>query len=336
MNTNRINIFHALITALLGCMLCVNWNVASAEEVAVCETRNLSVEYVRPKKAPDVCPPDKTALNRSYILCVPPKLKTDPKPLPLVLVLHGAGGSADTFKGRIQFEVTGVKNEFIVAYPNGCEQVVVPDLNDPTKTIQVLSCNGGSWNGQAAQPRGISERCKIDDIGFIDRVIEDIRLSYPLTRIFAFGHSKGGIAAYTLACDRPNVFSAIGVTASTLTDATCALPDSVSIFHVHNLEDKNVPFDGGGDNNWPSAREGLQFWATKNQCILPINEHDYSDDMCLKAVCQTDLNLELCLLNSPGFESYDAHNYNTYDAAFMAGNKKHKNIRDGFVEKYLE
>jgi len=328
MNINRINFFHASITALLGCVLCANWNVAGANEIADCETRNLNVNYVRPAGAPKTCPAT-AVLDRSYILCVPPKLKTDPKPLPLVLVLHGAGGSADTFKGRVQFEVSGVKagkKEFITAYPNGCER---GENNS-------LVCNGGNWNGQSIKKRGVSEICGINDVGFIDQVIEDIRLRYPLTQIYAFGHSKGGIFAYTLACDRPNIFSAIGVTASTLTDATCALPDGVSIYHVHNLQDANVPFGGGGDNEWPSAREGLQFWAAKNRCVLPIDEHDFNKDKCLEAVCQTDLNLELCLISSPGFEDFDAHNYNTYDAAFEAQNKKHKIIRDSFVESFLK
>jgi len=327
MNTNRINVSHVLISALLGCVLFFDWIVAGAEEIADCETHTLAMNYNKPLK-PAGCPASQE-LSRSYILCVPPKLKTDPKPLPLVLVLHGAGGSADTFKGRVQFEVSGVKavkKEFITAYPNGCEI----GENDS------LVCNGGNWNGQSVEKRGVSERCGVKDIDFIDEVIEDIRLRYPLTQIFAFGHSKGGIFAYTLACDRPQVFSAIGVTASTLTDATCTPPVGVSIFHVHNLQDANIPFNGGGDNYWPSAREGLQFWATKNQCILPVDEHDFNKDKCLEAVCQTDLNLELCLISSPGFEDFDAHNYNTYDTAFETQNKKHKNIRDSFVERYLK
>mgnify|MGYP001278515704 CR=1 FL=1 len=335
MNANFINPFRILGAAVLGCALCVSWNVASSQEDESCELRNLAINYVRPAGAPKACPAT-GVLNRSYILCVPSKLNTDPEPVPLVLVFHGAGGSADTFKGRVQFELRGSTDEFITAYPNGCEQVEIPNPNDPLKTIRVVSCNGGNWNGQSVEKRGVSEIWGIDDISFIGQIIEDIRLRYPLTKIYAFGHSKGGILAYTLACDRPDIFSAIGVTASTLTDATCNLPDGVSIFHVHNLRDVNVPFEGGGDNNWPSARDGLQFWAAKNRCILPTSEQDFSEDMCLEAVCETDLNLELCLLDSPGFEGFDAHNYNTYDAAFMAGNKKHKNIRDAFVERYLE
>jgi poly(3-hydroxybutyrate) depolymerase len=336
MNANFIDALRAVSAAVFGCVLCVSWNVAGAEEVVNCEELNLPMKYVRPADAEDTCPL-KADLKRSYILCVPSKLIADPEPVPLVLVFHGAGGAAGTFKGRIQFELKGAANEFITAYPNGCRKGMGKNfVCDELYPLQENE-NGANWNGQSApDARGISERCKINDVSFIDKVIDDIKLHYSLTQIFAFGHSKGGIFAYTLACDRSNVFSAIGVTASTLTDATCAPSNGVSIFHVHNLQDENVPFYDGGANKWPSAEDGLKFWETQNNCTLPINEHDFSDDMCLKAICSTDLNFELCLLDSIGPLDSTPHNYNTYDAAFMAGNKKHKNIRDAFVERYLE
>lgn len=334
----RLNHYYSagsLATTILGCALSVCWNSASALEGMVCEQRSLTMSYVQPSNEPRRCPASGN-IERSYILCVPSKLKAEPEPASLVLAFHGAGESSSgtAFQNRVQFEVSGLQNEFITAYPNGCR------VEGPLGQ-RVFICNGGNWNAQGNPVRGISETCKIDDVAFVTQVINDIKTLYPINSAFAYGHSKGGIFAYSLACDRPDLFTAIGVTASTLTDATCSPPNGVSIFHVHNLQDPSVPFEGGGiEFDWPSAREGLQFWATKNQCILPIDQHDFTEDMCLAANCQTALSVELCLLDvvggDPAIDPLIPHRYDTYDAAFMAGNKKHKNIRDAFVEKFLE
>ena len=324
-----------LATTILGCALSGCWSSVGVLEGVVCEERSLTMNYVQPSDQTTRCPTS-GVINRSYILCVPSKLKNEPEPAPLVLAFHGAGesSSATAFQKRVQFEVSGLKNEFITAYPNGCRVEVI-------NRQRVFNCNGGNWNAQGNPPRGLSETCKIDDVLFVTQVINDIKTRYPINKIFAYGHSKGGIFAYSLACDRPDLFTAIGVTASTLTDVTCSPPNGVSIFHVHNLQDTSVPFKGGGSEfDWPSAKEGLQFWAIKNQCILPIDGHDFSEDMCLEANCQTALSVELCLLDAvggdPTVDPQVPHRYDTYDAAFMAGNKKLKNIRDAFVEKFLE
>lgn len=325
----------SLATIILGCTFPVCWNSANALEGMVCEQRSLTMNYVQPSDQTTRCPVS-GIINRSYTLCVPSKLKAEPELAPLVLAFHGAGesSSATAFQNRVQFEVSGLKNEFITAYPNGCRVEVI-------NRQRVFNCNGGNWNAQGNPPRGISEICNVDDVAFVTQVINDIKTRYPINRIFAYGHSKGGIFAYTLACDRPDLFTAIGVTASTLTDVTCSPPNGVSIFHVHNLKDPSVPLEGGGiESTWPSAKEGLQFWATKNQCILPIDQHNFSEDMCLEASCQTALSVEFCRLDAVGgdlnIDPQIPHRYDTYDAAFMAGNKKHKNIRDAFVEKFLE
>lgn len=347
MNANDIHSKISLIATLLGCALLVGGNDASAledmecEQIVVCRTetdvlegmecerRSLIMNYVRPF---DVKCPASAVLNRSYILCVPSKLKLEPKPASLVLAFHGAGESSSglAFQNKVHFEVRGLTDNFITAYPNGCR--LVEDQ---------IVCDGGSWNAQGDPPRGMSEKCKINDAFFIDQVINDIQSHYPISRIIAYGHSKGGMFAYSLACDRPRVFSAIGVTAATLTDVTCDLPEGVSIFHVHNLMDQSVPFEGGGiEFDWPSAKKGLYFWAIKNRCVLPINAHDFSEDMCLEAFCQTGLSVELCLLDvaggDPNIDPILPHRYQTYDAAFMAGNKNHENIRDAFLEKCLK
>lgn len=341
MNRNDIIFNNMLIGTLLGCSLLVASNNANSFEGIVCEQRYLTMDYTRPSDAPPACPPS-TNVTRSYILCAPSSLISGKKPAPLVLAFHGAGdsSSATAFQNRVQFEARGVAEEFVTVYPNGCRLV-----------NRQLICDGGNWNAQGDPPRGVSERCKVDDMGFIDEVMKDltVTLNYKFSKIVAFGHSKGGIFAYSLACDRGKEIAAIGVTAATLSRApsTCSQPNNgisegVSIFHTHNLQDPSVPFEGGGiEFDWPSAKEGVQFWATSNnKCVLPIGEHDFTQQMCVEAACQTQVKMELCLVDvvggNPTIDPIIAHRYNTYDAAFVAGNAEHLNIRDAFIERFLK
>lgn len=278
-------------------------------------------------------------LERSYELCVSTQLKSDPHPVPLVLGLHGGGGSASSYQDQIKLEERGLTDEFIVAYPNGCRLNGIP-----------FACDGGTWNAGGVYPNsvGVAEFCDLDDDVFIYAVISDIQQAYPLDvdRIFAVGHSQGGMFAYRLACDGAcgsdgqNCFhmAAIGTTAGTLTDMSCAPEKKVSIFHVHNLQDGNVPFDGGGiDNDWPPAIAGLEFWARVNGCSLPV-DHDYTDDVCVESLCVGEASMELCLIDyGDGDNLAIAHSYtNGYDPGFVASNKPGKNIRDAFVERFLE
>lgn len=341
-----------IITIISGIGLSVQ-HKANALEGMECDERFIDFYQPTPADVPRACKKalanDGNQLSRSYILCVPSKLKADPEPAPLVLAFHGSGDNAGatTFQNRIEWEVSGLANEFIVAYPNGCGT----DTLEPGQAQHFVCVSdtgfNKSWNAQGSIPRGVQELCKIDDSRFVQDVIADIQRQYPLKldKIFAVGHSKGGIFAYSLACDLPTTFAAIGVTAATLTDASCEPNNAVSLFHVHNLQDPVVPFEGGGIAfAWPPVTPGLEFWAGVNGCTLSIDHHNFSDDVCAEAVCPAGLQIELCLVDEIGDPISDpvsAHNYLTYDEAFKLGNynkKKdtYKNIRDAFAERYLE
>ncbi len=324
---------------------------ANALDGVECEVRHLHMNQPLPPGADARCRRVLPAnLDRSYILCVPSKLKADPEPVPLVLAFHGGGENADAsvFQSRTQWEVSGLNNEFIVAYPNGCGT----NTRLPGQATRLVCDSTGfnlSWNAEGGDPRGVAELCGIDDHAFVEQVIADIQTRYPLKqdKIFAVGHSKGGAFSYSLACDLSTTFAAIGVTAATLSDASCQPSNAVSIFHVHNLRDPVIPFAGGGvdpDFQWPPVTPGLELWARVNGCTLSIDGHDFGDDVCAKANCPAGLQVELCLVDATGDTTVDpvsAHRYLTYDEAFRLRNynkKKnvYKNVRDAFAERYLE
>jgi poly(3-hydroxybutyrate) depolymerase len=334
-----------LNTGLLGVLMCFCWGDAIAFDENGCEVRNIQQPYIRPVPVSDTSVPRAcrtTTLNRNYILCIPPALRaqsaTDQKLVPLVLAFHGAGenSSGESFQRKVSFEIRGTVDGFISAYPNGCQL-----------EAGAIICEGGNWNAQGNPARGVSEVCKIDDVAFVSKIIADIKTVYSkinMGKIFAFGHSKGGVFSYSLACDMPSTFNAIGVTAGTQTDASCTKISTTgypAVFHVHNLQDNNVPFLGGGSEfDWPPAEVGLQFWATRNGCTLSTGDHDFSEFMCLEANCQSK-SVELCLLGTDILDGLGAdptnpaspHRYETYDGAFTAN--QGRSIRDAFVDKFF-
>lgn len=329
----------ALKVVIVGVLLSLSWSNASAQEEDMeCEEHVLEMDNGGRQSCPGVTPSLGEKLHRSYILCVPSKLKTDPEEVPLLVVFHGGTGSAIFIKSEMQWEERGSTYKFITAYPNGCR---IDERH--------IICDGGSWNAQVGLT-SVAEVCQIDDKAFIQKVIEDIRKDYEIQpdKIFAFGHSLGGMLVYRLACDMADTFAAIGHTAATLapvaTDSdeeySCN-PKGVSLFHVHNLKDQQVPFEGGGTETvYASARKAIEFWASSNKCTLSIDGHDFGDDICLQGDCQSDTSIELCLLEA-GDENdpADTHSFDTYDKAFFNSIKnknKRKNIRDAFVERFLE
>jgi poly(3-hydroxybutyrate) depolymerase len=337
-----------LMIAIIGFISTNWWNEASARDLMQCEQHSLSFWQGLPdgvdRRCRLVLP---TMLERSYILCLSSKLRESvSEPVPLVLAFHGGGenANASTFQSRTQWEKSGLKYGFAVAYPNGCRV----DRNQFNQLE--ICCDGGSWNARSSEPRGFPELCDIDDVAFVDQIIADIQQQHriQLDKIFAVGHSKGGVFAYSLACDRAHVFAGIGTTAATLTrllPENCQPSKEVAIFHVHNLQDPVIPFEGGGINtdfSWPAASLGLEYWIGKDNCVTSTREHNFKQKHCARLAmhCPSRIRVELCLLNEiggdPALDPVIAHRYETYDAAFAAASANKKQlIRQAFVKRFI-
>ncbi len=159
--------------------------------------------------------------TRRYLLHQP--RRSSGPPMPLVVVLHGAFGTAPYAQMSYSWDALADAHGFAVLYPDGI---------------------GRSWN--AGTCCGAAARDGVDDVTFIDALVTQIEQTLPIDRdrIYATGMSNGGMMAYRLACELPGRFAAIGPVAATMTvDCSRALPTSVC--HVHGLEDDVVRFHGG-------------------------------------------------------------------------------------------
>ncbi len=169
-------------------------------------------------------------LTRSYRLFVP---SGGLGVAPLLVALHGGLGSGAQFETNSGFDGLATSNRFLVAYPDGVGRAA--DGSGGARTW-----NGGDCCGPAASR-------KVDDVAFLKLLVSDVAKAQSVDpdRVFAIGHSNGGIMALRLACEASDVFAAVGAQSSALEVASCDPRNPVSAMQIHGTADTNVPFDGG-------------------------------------------------------------------------------------------
>lgn len=176
-------------------------------------------------------------IERTYRLYVPEGLP--PGPVPLVVALHGGFGSGEQLARTSRFDQKADEGGFIVAYPNG--------------TGTVPTWNGGRCCGFAA-------RENIDDEEFMEDLIDAIAAKYPVDgrRVYAVGHSNGGIMALRLACQVAHRFAAVGAVAGSLEvpEEGCFPTAPVSVLLIHGDADQSHPLEGG---QGPNSVAGVDF-----------------------------------------------------------------------------
>lgn len=170
-------------------------------------------------------------LERSFYLDLPPG---DPIGKPLVFVLHSYTSSAWTIRAYSGWTAIADEGGAVVCYPQGTNDFIgVPH-----------------WNSNL----GISDT---DDVGFLVALAEHLQDTYALNKscMYSCGMSNGGFMSYTLACERPDIFRAVGSVAgsmSAIDQEGCDPSEVVPIIHLHGTNDPVVSYNQGviGSNSW--------------------------------------------------------------------------------------
>lgn len=185
---------------------------------------------------------------RTYYLNVPSKYSASTS-TPLLLALHSRSMNAKTIFTDSQIITSAESMNFIVAGLNGA-----------------VYEGASSWNaGNCCTNATTYEE---NDLLFASTVIDFVSSKYSVdkSRIWAMGHSNGGMMAYRLACDLSDKITAIAVVAGALVDDTCNPTKPVSTLHIHGNLDPTIPFHGGGKFETPSIFHSVQDMANKNSC----------------------------------------------------------------------
>jgi len=201
--------------------------------------------------------------SRPYRLLAPATL--DPgKAYPLVLVLHGWGGTSEHVERYYQLDPLVEERGFLVAYPEGTEE---------THWKHFWGGHRRFWNATDACCNFYG--ATVDDVAYLDAVIDDVSAHYRVDakRVFVMGLSNGGYMSHRYACDRAGRVAAIVSQAGAMwaDAARCKPAEPVAVLQIHGTDDQLVPYDGKaisthGESLLPSAHQTASDWAAFDKC----------------------------------------------------------------------
>jgi polyhydroxybutyrate depolymerase len=163
---------------------------------------------------------DLAGVRRFYLLHLP---ATHRPGVPLLLVLHGAGGDGAGIARHTGLTGAATSRGYAVVYPDGVDR---------------------RWND------GRGRRARQDDVGFIRVLLDSLgrELQVDPRRIFATGISNGAGLAFRLVCELPGTFAAIAPVAGALPtplEVRCADTAPVALVMFQGTGDRLMPYDGG-------------------------------------------------------------------------------------------
>lgn len=181
--------------------------------------------------------------------------------LPMILNLHGGGTSAKEAAYYSRMNEAAERFGFLAVYPQG----VGPERNG-----RIV----GTWN--AARCCGQAADAGVDDVGFVEAVIDDVQRHYSVDtrRIFATGLSNGALLSYRLACALSDRVAAIAPIGAQDSLRRCKPARAVPIIHFHGTDDQAAPYAGGqcggklNTKGWQckSVPRYLEEWRLRNGC----------------------------------------------------------------------
>jgi polyhydroxybutyrate depolymerase len=187
---------------------------------------------------------------RTYRLFVPAGYDGRTR-LPLVLDLHGSGGTSAGQARNSGFEQVAAREGFAVAS---------------------LQADGARWNVPV-------DAARADDVAYVRDVIDDVaaRLCTDPARVYATGFSGGGRMSSLLGCSLNDRIAAIAPVSALRWPAPCE-GRPVPLLSFHGLADPQNPYAGrvpGRNDEWvESVPEALAGWARHNGCRPDLIEED--------------------------------------------------------------
>lgn len=192
-------------------------------------------------------------------------------PLPAVVMLHGAGGTARLAADQTGWAVRSSAEGFIAAFPEGTAR-------DPSAPPDFLR-NPQTWNDGSG--RGHVARAAVDDVAFVAALLDRLVDSGADPRaLFVTGFSNGGSLAFRVGTELADRVAAIAPVAGHcwVEPAPGAV---VPLLYLIGDADPLNPIDGGtvrtpwgSVEDHPAPRRSLERWAGAAGCPLGQTTRD--------------------------------------------------------------
>lgn len=215
------------------------------------------------------------ARDRSYRLFVPEGTRTS---VPLVLELHGSGGSAEGQARTSRLEALAEREGFIVA--------------------SLEADTGRRWNVPVTDGRA-------DDVAYVSDVIDSVGsiACVDTSRVYATGFSGGARMSSQLGCDLNDRIAAIAPVAGLRWPGPCE-GRPVPVLTFHGLADRQNTYDGGvegrGDEWVESVPEALAGWSGHNGCNSDLIFEDAAGPLSTMRYSECEAGAEVRLIRIDG------------------------------------
>lgn len=219
-------------------------------------------------------------LERTYVVHVPAAYKPQ-TPLPVVIMLHGGGGTAKAASWETGWAEKAEKEGFLVLFPNAMAR-------EPERPSSFAG-NPQLWND--GSDRFYPGRKAPDDVGFIAAMLDDLSVRFAVDerRIFVTGFSNGASMSFRVGSELSDRIAAIAPVAGALWFDPPALRDPVSMCYITGTADPLNRIEGGvpklatgvGDSvrakPKPPVRDSILKWAKALGCPPPTASLSYAN-----------------------------------------------------------
>ncbi len=174
--------------------------------------------------------------QRTYIVHVPLSYKPQ-TPSPLVVMLHGGGGTARAAMWETEWTTKADKEGFFAVFPNAMAR-------DPARPSSFAG-NPQLWND--GSDRFYEGQTASDDVGFIAAMLDDLSARFALDerRIFLTGFSNGASMSFRLGAELSDRIAAIAPVAGALWIDPLRLRHPVSMHYITGTADPLNLIEGG-------------------------------------------------------------------------------------------
>lgn len=171
--------------------------------------------------------------------------------LPLVVHYHGWNGSPENF-----YEDPAT----LEAYSEAGVLAIMPEGAEQTWTVDHM---------------GLEDSGR-DELAFLDALLVEVEERWPVDRErrYVTGHSLGASMAYTVACERGEIFAGAAPSSGGFwlpLPKDCPSPP-IALCHIHGTDDPTWPYEGRtvtegeATGTQASVDEDVAFWREHNQC----------------------------------------------------------------------